>query len=472
MATGKIIVYVVDVGQGQCTYVEVFDQATGQIADTLLFDCGTDGKSPTTKANITYIAGRIAGMASPKISAAFFSHSDNDHISLMKTLLNETEKLIGKVLPVGMVWYGGAWKKYTKRNFNILTYMKNRNCPENEVFAPGPDESDYVPGEGFMLYLWHNDIDVRVDLLMGNVISDAPADYNSGGTLPTGKAAEPLNRVSLVCRIKFKEQNYVVCGDATNRTMGKVCDKFNGFIFRNTIMLTLPHHGSRATALVQFPSGTNAVETIRTFAHIVQGKTLTASVGPDNKHHHPSLELTRLFVPDAVKKPIVQDVRLRHDAHFNVANIDLAMGYYPTGDAVTQGYKTFFTESNVYATWYYWPGAVPDFGYSYKFNEVNGVVPVTPLKMPTGLPAINEHACWLYQTDSLKNVSMWGIPQLTGDASKIFTEAASGNFTGSGAGSAETRNAVSQKFPPRVTSSMKPPARVVPRTLTAMRSFR
>ncbi|MGV8894029.1 MAG: ComEC/Rec2 family competence protein [Burkholderiaceae bacterium] len=475
MATKKIIVYVVDVGQGQCTYVEIFDMA-GAVMQTLLFDCGTDKRSPTTDANIEFIATRINQMTNKKIDAVFFSHSDNDHVSLMKTLVDETEKLIKTVLPIGRVWYGGAWTKYAKRGFNILNYLKDRNCPADQFFEPTTDRTDYVKGSGFVRSLWTND-EVRVDLLVGNVISDEPAVINLSGTLPTAKTPEPLNRVSLICRVFFNGHDYVICGDATNRSMGKVNTFFSGLRFPFTIMLTVPHHGSRSTSLELFPSGTNPTLTVKTFSRIISAKTLTISAGPKNSHHHPSTELTTIFIPDAIKKPIVQDKNLKYDSHFTAANIDLEMAYYPDGTAVTKAYKTFVTESNVYTTWYYYDVALPNFIYNFHLNkDTDGKINVTPVTMPGSLPAINPHACWLYESDALKNVSMGGLTQLLDDTSAVFTENGSGKFTGATTSESmlATHTVPVEKPPARLQArtSKQPVSTVMVRQMLQLKRFR
>src|ERR1041384_5820492 len=87
MAVSKVVVNVVDVGQGQCTFVEIYDGAGTVPAQTLLFDCGSNKQSDQTQENLGYIAKKVGGMAVPAFDCVFFSHSDSDHINLMLNLL-------------------------------------------------------------------------------------------------------------------------------------------------------------------------------------------------------------------------------------------------------------------------------------------------------------------------------------------------------------------------------------------------
>ena len=68
----SVNVYVVDVGQGQCTYVEVLN-ASDELVNTFLFDCGSDKLSDETETNLDWIASRIANdMVTPGLIDCIF----------------------------------------------------------------------------------------------------------------------------------------------------------------------------------------------------------------------------------------------------------------------------------------------------------------------------------------------------------------------------------------------------------------
>src|SRR5215213_899170 len=91
MATGNVVVSVVDVGQGQCTFIEVYDDSTptAKLVHAVMVDCGSDKKSDDTPTNLGYIAAKVQEMAKPAFDCIIFSHSDKDHISLTKDVLDK-----------------------------------------------------------------------------------------------------------------------------------------------------------------------------------------------------------------------------------------------------------------------------------------------------------------------------------------------------------------------------------------------
>lgn len=423
MATGKIKVNVVDVGQGQCTFVEVYNTAN-TLVHTLLFDCGSDHRSAQTPTNLQYIANTVSAMAAPAFDLMAFSHSDNDHVSLMKDLLGYcTHKPAVK-----KVFYGGNYDKYKKRGYNILVELvKQGYCTSKELFAPRTDATGFDPKTGvFPEAMWTSDDgEVRVDLLVGNVINDLPEepdeDEEEAPKLPILKGAEALNRVSLVCRVNYNGFDYIICGDATNRTMAMVNIYFDRKQFPYVPMVTVPHHGSRATGLDvsegKVPNET-AIKNVATFAKICNGRTVTAS--SYEKHGHPSMELIRYFRPWMANGPLVGDARLGTSrTHLLVSYVDVPLVNL-VGAAITKYlYTSYATPSNLYGTNYHNPKVTTLFTYNYAATDnIVGMPPAV-----TGGVPMNSHACWVYTADSLKNDKLEGATQLPVAPMTLFTRA-------------------------------------------------
>jgi len=392
MATGDVVVNVVDVGQGQCTFVEIYNTA-GTLIHTLLFDCGTDKYSTETVNNLKYIADKVSSMKPPAFDSVFLSHSDKDHISLLKPLL-------GKFLPakkpaIKEVWYGGNYTDYAKSSFNILDYLKIQ-CYCNNFYAPDDNLTDYDPNNGRYKYsLWiSDDKEVSVSLLVGNVVSDKP-----GSPRPAKKQRTPeqKNRVSLICGLYYDKISYIICGDATMRTMGWVNYYFEGAtVFNKNIMVTLPHHGSRTTGLDVSgakDASSNAIKTVETFSGILKSKTITASA-TDTKNHHPSLELIEMFVPETIQQPVLEDSRLKQKGvhvHRARAYIDEQLKFFD-GKIVQKTYKTFDTDKNLFTTNY---SDTPAFVFT--FPTGSNTVSAPKGTKSTNQP-INEFASWVYTT--------------------------------------------------------------------------
>jgi len=395
MATGNVLVTVVDVGQGQCTFVEIYDDSspTPKLINTLLFDCGSDKENSNTITNLDYIAAKALTKSTPGFDRIFFSHSDNDHISLTWYILNKMSKTKKPVIDA--IWYGGSWSKFTKRGFNILDYINNyKLCATSNIQGFNSNSTDY--GKVSKKYdhtLWSiGDKAVNVYGIAANVLSDDP-DWDDNDVVIWGKNAEELNRVSLIAGLYSGTASFVICGDATNKTMAAVDGLFSEgtTVFDNNIMTTLPHHGSRATGFAvpaAKDASKEAVKVVDTFAAIMKSKTITVSAYA--KHRHPSLQIINRFIPTQTT-PVVKDARLTEtNAHRVTANIDMDLGV-PKGTIIfRQVDYTFETQINTFST-YYFDGSTT---FAYKL----GTVSVTASQGSTG--TINGFACWQYTTKS------------------------------------------------------------------------
>lgn len=408
MAIGNVIVNVVDVGQGQCTFVEIND-TSGKLINTLLFDCGSNHHSTQQDTNLNSIANKIAGMDIPAFDCIFFSHGDTDHTNLTITLLKKIEVLLtgtGKSLVVKEVWYGGDWEDYTKNEENPLDYIEEHYTHADAIMSPKPNYTGYsILTDSFNEYLWEiNDFEVEVVALGANVLPDEPSKKRKrkGGT-----PAPILNRVSLVCGLYYKNTSYVICGDATFATMGVINTKIVSptSVFNNNIMTTIPHHGSRRTAFNEDSSSDTsqlkAKETTNTFSKLLKSKTLTVSAY--ELHNHPSITLLNYF-PPTVTNPMIYDTRIDgQKTHLLSAYFDNEMKL-PDGSVIA-GDKTFETNSNFFSTNYY-KGVI---GFSYQIGAitVGAALPFTPSTV-----AINPFACWKYTTNSSGVTSIEGVPNL------------------------------------------------------------
>jgi hypothetical protein len=430
MATGYIIVTVVDVGQGQCTFVEIYNTAsTPKLIGALLFDCGSDKPSDETYTNLDYIASQALKLDTPGFDCIFFSHSDKDHISLTKYVLNKINET--KKPTVQKVVYGGAQKNYTKYGFNILDYIFEKGyCAKINIRSLPSNESSYdMKKKKYVNYIWKNsDNSVIVYAIAANVLSDDPDWDEDDGDL-SGKTAEELNRVSLVCGLYFAAASFVICGDATSKTMSAIGKHYTvTSVFNNNKMTTTPHHGSRATGLA-VPSSKiasdNAIEVVENFASVMKSKVMTVSAF--SKHRHPSLELMNYFIP-YVKGPILKDARIdKKNAHFITANIDIEVEIIPTSKGrkrppswtVSTGKDSSFESTiNTFSTRYY-DSAGTDFGY-----ELGGA---SGDEAAGTNAAINEFACWKFTTSSGATTIVSGYVNLA--AGSAFTSAPLGSTT-------------------------------------------
>lgn len=402
MATTYIKVNIIDVGQGQCTFVEVYtdpnpNSNTDAPTHTLMFDCGSDAHSPQNNKNLYYIEQILSLMDFPAIDCLVFSHSDSDHISLINTLINKHPNL-----PIKTVWYGGNYEQYAKNNTNILeTLVENGFCNSDDIGGLYANHSFRDNGDDESVnYLWRSeDGEVELYPIVANVLIAKP-DFKSSLYLdvPVLKTSESLNRASIICGLKFSNSTYVICGDATNVTMGAFNTLFSGPtidpLFTNIVMTTIPHHGSRTTGLRSNCSQGvryRAAGIVNRFVCLLQSRTYTVS--SFQQHNHPSLQLLSYFKPSC-PNPCIRDNRLlESNSHLLVLNEDLNSG----------SYHNAITSNNIFGTDYFINtlvlpiifNAYSDFpNYIYK-NDIQKIDPLTQQPYP-----INSRACWVYTTNN------------------------------------------------------------------------
>jgi hypothetical protein len=465
MDVSAIQVVVVDVGQGQCTFVMAWDtSAPAKLIHTLLFDCGTTKRSRNETAwNVQWIANTLGLMDVPTIDLLVFSHSDEDHISLMPELLADYSRTGRPALRILETWFAGDPQLYvvtdpgTRAEVNLLDELKNQGyC--GSFRWPKFNESQFNrTTKTFDEVMWRSaDGSVEVNMLVGNVISGWPGRFTGTGF---GTSGEQKNRVSLVNRISFKGTDYIVCGDATNCTMGWVNWYFEGVSFPDVPMVTLPHHGSRSTGLKGKSTVTSdnarAIVTARTFAGVCNGQTVTVSAFAH--HGHPSMDLASIFVPASL--PVVKDSRLDTNSHAMVSYVDLPLQYQGGLRVGEDAYKTYFTQANLYGTFYYNVDHPTSFGYSYGRTYAVSNIPATRRAAPA--PALNPHACWVYTSNGTGG-GLYGVTFLNATAAPYGTV-----FTGA----TVTRSAA----PPRVDVA-RPALRPAPTLgtpgLARLRKFR
>lgn len=428
MAIGELKINIIDVGQGQCTFVEIYDDdgMNPQLLYTLLFDCGSDKTSNATTTNLDYVVNKALKRSPPGFDAIFFSHSDSDHISLAYYVLSQViAKCPTSTKPtVNRVWYGGNFALYTKHGFNILNYISNSKlCASSDIKNFNANSTDYDTSlKRFAYHIWTSgggDDRVSVNALVANVISDDP-DWDDNTAWFTTKTAEEKNRVSLIACLRFKGTVYVICGDATSKTMG-ACNgllKDGTTVFDSNSMTTLPHHGSRATGFA-VKSGavasTTAVNIVKTFSANMKSKTI--SVSAFQKHRHPSMQLMNEFIP-TVTTPLVKDPRLKQaNSHRVTAQVDIDLGA-PSGLIIFKSNDySFETLINTFSTFYF------DGSTTFSYQLGTTTVAKSDGLAVTGT-SINQHACWQYIVAESGAFSIKGFADMSKAA---FTETVTGS---------------------------------------------
>lgn len=455
MATAYIEVTVVDVGQGQCTFIQTFDSSDRNLQN-IIMDAGGSGYTSgasNAKHNLTYIANKLTINESTvrPIDCLIFSHSDSDHINLMRYLL--------EMLPVApkihTVWYGGAYSLYKKSSFNILDEIVRIGCCKKEqLHSPPANSTGFSTSTyDFTKIMWQNgDKDVDVVLIAGNTIEDKQLLLSGEDEpLPTTDS-EDKNMVSIICGLRFKKHLYVMCGDAIYTTMSAVNKTVGllGLVGYENIMLTIPHHGSRKTGLGVdggVEASSSAVDVAKSFGISMMPITCTASSKESGSYKHPSYEVMRYISPSIFNsKKLVEDKRIDgSNLHYLAANIDVTLKYPNSSGVITnnKGYSNVQSSTNIFTTLYTVDALVFKAELT-RFSD-NKVTTATALK--SGSSAINTGACWIYRSYSNGNYAMLGVDKLGGTQ---FTQVPTSSSMRTAVSKQETGPKKSKQYRPAV----------------------
>jgi hypothetical protein len=365
-----LVFRVLDVGQGSANIIELREKE--DILNTIVIDLGTSrgmsvSDGPTADAMFTL----LNSMDDPKIGALVLSHSDSDHINLIKPVLDRFAppgpRVPGrKNLEISWVRYGGPADKYvhedpiTKEKTNVIELVKSYCLNKAEVQGiPFADTSFDVAGADTP---WHEVDGVKLFSVIGNAArSTAPVAPPPGRKPTVDKGA--VNTRSIVVLLEYDGNQFVVTGDATGVTMRRcnaIFDNVPHALKNNVFMLTAPHHGSITTAndvKVLDEETPDSPDVVRAFARTVSASAVTASAGQHGGYRHPSATLLDYLWTGLDVEPPYSEHSLQ-GRHFFTAYFDRQFAVRDDGGGSVQWpgqlrrWYSVQTKYNVYTTAY------------------------------------------------------------------------------------------------------------------------
>lgn len=247
--------YFLDVGQGDCTYLELWDESKGKYANVLV-DFGYKerqftGETPADSALIALVSlitkiSKAQKSDVPLLDHLFVTHPDSDHWNMLSALvLGESPRL-----PNRKLWEEKGWPQGTKLTISQLTY--------------GGDYSAYQDN-WYKTYWWGNitkaseDISDLADMAHDQMAIDGSIQpswsffsntlniYLLSSNVPKKKNGAP-NPKSLVLMFQFSGQKLLLLGDAEPTAIYENYLKEwyePDLTFLNCKAIKLAHHGSR-----------------------------------------------------------------------------------------------------------------------------------------------------------------------------------------------------------------------------------
>lgn len=407
MATNGVNVSVLDVGQGQGTFVEVYD-ASDNLTNTLLFDLGSAKSSRTAgSSSIDYIATKIASMAIPKIDYLSLSHKDRDHVNLLKRLIDAIHtKIAPNKLQIGKVRYGGAREWYSGDLIKVLEGVSS------DVSSLNLRHTCYIKGPPEKWEAIWNENDVYVYIMLANIPTDSTLKDWSQVNVIGKPDSELANSVSIISTVRWNNTQFFINGDATFVTFEE-SNKIFSFLttFDYVKMVTLPHHGSRRTTFglssSTYDATTAATAVVDTFAKKINAKTVTVSAEIFGTYHHPSYDVMGLFTKYTDSTPWFKDPNLAGNRHYITAYLDVTTKD-SKGVSLSGEYSSFESPTNVYTTLY----AVPGYIHGYSIPPPNPVGPGTKWLSTVKKPVFPIGVQWTY------TINANGVITLTSPANR------------------------------------------------------
>jgi competence protein ComEC len=254
--TAQMAMYFLDVGQGDCTYLEVGSGGTAD-QELYLIDFGYkqrqfNGDHPAYQ-TLAILVDRITkvskarGLDEPYLDHLFITHPDSDHWDMIFALVSGTAADLsnlwekqgwpkGTTLKVGTLTYGGAPKDYSGKSDRHLIWWSTITAAAATKTILGNkahDDQDEATGA----------VDPRWTGLGGKLSIYL---INSNYPQKTGGTANPK---SLCLIFEFDGFRLMLLGDAEPTTVGaqlKTWYPYDNYAFLQCDVLKLAHHGSRA----------------------------------------------------------------------------------------------------------------------------------------------------------------------------------------------------------------------------------
>jgi competence protein ComEC len=248
--TDTMDMYFLDVGQGDCTYLEVGAEG-GANQELYLIDFGYkqrqfNGDHPAYQ-TLEILVSRISIVCNkqkkpPYIDHLFVTHPDGDHWNMIWSLVTGTaadgsnlwEKQKwpkGTTLKIGTLTFGGADGHYTAKNYGWDTIT---GAAKNITVLGDLFHDSQNPMTGVVAPRWKG-------------LSNKLRIYLINSNYPT-KSGGDANPKSLCLIFEFDNFRLMLLGDAEPTTVGDVLQvryPHNNYAFLRCDVLKLAHHGSR-----------------------------------------------------------------------------------------------------------------------------------------------------------------------------------------------------------------------------------
>lgn len=250
--------HVLDVGQGNGTFVEVFNNGLAMPpTHAVLVDFGSEkSKDIAGPPAIKFVTDRLKAMATPTLHSVFLSHSDSDHWNLVPDLLKDAA-FTGTT--ISKVFYGCNSANYTiikkkggkKIRHSVLKDLQTYGVAKTDILPMADAYTNFNKKDTTGQWPTFDTLGgwVNIRVLVANC--PTPTSTASGKKRKVSASGPEPNTQSIVLVVECAGKRILLTGDATATTLAWINAKLNKSKAEdqvdNTFMLEVPHHGSAVT---------------------------------------------------------------------------------------------------------------------------------------------------------------------------------------------------------------------------------
>lgn len=285
LATKKDVVddlkiHYLDVGQGDCTFIEFPDDTT------MMIDASIGSKAE-------HIIEYVQDLGVSKIDYFILTHSDNDHAGGTKKVFEAFEIVnIYRPFQVAIQSNGTPIDEDPLKDYCEMTsasktasYQNFIRATYSETYTSGSEtlsSNVYVSNDGMKIESTDSNFTFVFEFF-GPLINSAVGEFVYEETKTHGRPTKNYgnaNDSSPVMLLEYKEKSFLFTGDASETVEKDVLnslDKDEKARFENVDVMQAGHHGSKSSNCEEFLS-------------VTKPNYFVASAGKDNSYKHPNEE--------------------------------------------------------------------------------------------------------------------------------------------------------------------------------------
>lgn len=258
-----LIIHFIDVGQGDCIFIQFPD------GKNMLID---GGLAKTSDSVITY----LNNLGVEKIDLVLATHSDADHIGGLPAIF-EAYEVSYCLRP--MVYYGGAKKLFFSGSFNISPSDDSAfYCQTDSYFA----FLNAVKAEGCGWSFFNKDSDFTQVFNCNGIKNSYTFDFFTPVADVKNISYQESNNYSPICMLSYSKCNVMFVGDAEEYTEKEFLNFYKNNPYPDVDVLKVGHHGSSDASSANFIAA-------------IEPEYAVISCGAENEYGHPSSQtLNRL----------------------------------------------------------------------------------------------------------------------------------------------------------------------------------